>query len=488
MTLFSVPLGEWIPDQPDLENGTTEAKNCVPAAKGYVPLKTLTDYSLAADGTILEITAAKSAGGVVSLFAGDTTKLYKHNTATNALDNVSKSGNYSLATNDRWQFIQFGTKEIAVSGHTVNTQNFTLGTSSLFSDLAGAPRSKYIGVVRDFVVMGNIYESSTAHATRVRWSAIDDETGWTVGTNQSDFQNIPDAGHIQGIVGGENGTIFLERGIARMSYVGSPLIFQFDMTETGRGCAIPGSICNIGALSFYFSDDGFYAYSNTSGESQPIGAEKINRTMLADIDRSYDSKMTSAIDPLNQIAVWSYVSNDASGSTPDKLLIYNYAINRWSRAEVDCDMIAPFFDAGYTLEGMDTINASIDAHTISFDSDSLKGGTYFFGGSASNKVSTFNGAAMAATIETGEFAANKGKFSLVTQVQPNTEGGTVTAQISGRSRQQDAASFDSAQSLNAAGFCPVRNNSRFHKVRLNLSGAWTQAQSVEVEASAAGSR
>ena len=95
---------------------------------------------------------------------------------------------------------------------------------------------------------------------------------------------------------------------------------------------------------------------------------------------------------------------------------------------------------------------------------------------------------MAATIETGEFAANKGKFSLVTQVQPNTEGGTVTAQISGRSRQQDAASFDSAQSLNAAGFCPVRNNSRFHKVRLNLSGAWTQAQSVEVEASAAGSR
>ena len=98
------------------------------------------------------------------------------------------------------------------------------------------PVFDFIAVVRDQVWTANIDEGSGRVPFRTRWSAINNSTSWTVGTDQADFQDIPDAGAITGLVGGEYATILLEKAIARASYVGSPLIYQIDRVETSRGC------------------------------------------------------------------------------------------------------------------------------------------------------------------------------------------------------------------------------------------------------------
>ena len=129
--------------------------------------------------------------------------------------------------------------------------------------------------------------------------------------------------------------------------------------------------------------------------------------------------MSCAVDPQNQIVAWSYVSNsNTSGTTPDKLLMYNYAVGKWSIAEVSADLISPFYTAGYTLEGLDNLSATLEGLPAPLDSNLYKGGNFLFGGSLLNKIYAFTGQPLDATIETAELAINKGKHSLVTRTVP----------------------------------------------------------------------
>jgi len=483
-----IKFGEWLPDQPDLQNrGVTVATNVIPAANGYRSLDGFSAVSNAGTSTLRGVFAAKDASSNVALFAGDSGKLYQFNAGTSNLDDVSKVGGYTLADGEYWRFVQFGTSVIAAGGAGETPQSWTLGSSSAFADLAGSPpKADFIAVVRDQVWVANIDEGSGRVPYRTRWSAINDETGWTVGTDQSDFQDIPDAGAITGLVGGEYAVILLERGIAVAQYVGSPLIYQIDRVETARGCNYSGSVASIGKLVFYLSDDGFYAFDGL--QSSPIGAEKVNKWFFDDFNIAHKEKLTAAVDPTNQIVVWSYVSNSATSTTPDRLLIYNYAVGRWSIANVENDLVAPFFTAGYTLEALDNLASSIDALPASLDSALFKGGSFLFGGSLNNKIYSFSGAKLEGLIETSELSLSQGRHTVVTRTVPYFRKGSVTMQIGIRDRQDDAVVYDSGSALTDEGFCEHRQQGRFHRARMNLTGEWEFAQGLDIEGRPLGRR
>jgi len=484
-----ITLGEWLPDQPDTNNTVVTAENCIPAAQGYRSMNSFEAYSEEADSKILGIFAAKDAADNTKLFAGDAGKLYLHNTSTNALDDVSKSGTpaYDLTDDERWRFVQFGDTVIVAGGTGEELQKFQVGTDSAFSNLAGSPpKAEHIAVVRDFVWVGNIDEGSGRVPFRVRWSAFNDIDSWTSGTDQSDFQDIPDSGKVQGLVGGEYCTILMERAIYRATYTGLPLVFQFDKVESERGCAFSGSICNIGSLVFYCSDDGFYAFDGT--RSTPIGSEKVNDFFLADFDSNYAGRMTSSVDPLREVAMWSYTSVNSPSGQPDKILIYNYVLNRWSIANVEADLLAPFFSAGYNVDGLTSIQTLVDNLPQTVDSRFFKGGQYFFGGALDDKIYAFNGDPMDATIVTGELPISKGKHSIVTRVYPYYEGGSVTVQVGTRNTTNTAVSFSAASSENVDGFCPVRAQGRYHRVQLNLTNRWSTAQGIDFDGREIGRR
>jgi len=485
-----IQFGEWLPDQPDNQNaGVVTATNVIPAAAGYRSLPQFVELSNAADSKIRGIFAAKDNSGNVKLFAGDAAKLYEFNASTSNLDDVSKAGTpaYDLTGGERWRFVQFGDYVIAAGGTGEELQKWQLGTDTAWSNLAGSPpKADYIAVVRDFIWTANIDEGSGRVPYRTRWSGFNDIDSWTSGTAQSDFQDLPDSGAITGLVGGEYATILTERAIFRATYTGPPLIWQFDKVESQRGCDLPGSVCNIGGVVFYHSNDGFYMFDGQS--SQAIGAERVNKFFAEDHNASYKNNMSAAVDPLNQIAVWSYASNNSTTGQPDRLLIYNYVLNRWSLANVTADYIAPFFSAGYTMDALDNLSGTLDGLSSVLDSQLYRGGEFFFGGAVSGNLYTFTGDPLSATIETGEVPLQMGKHAIVTRVYPYFEGGTVTMEIGTRKNPTEAVTFTSAVSMNDDGFAPFRAQGRHHRARMNISGNWTVAQGIDIEAREIGRR
>ena len=490
-----IQFGEFLPDQSDFGNaGVTVANNVIPAAVGYESMQDISVLSNAADDKIVALFAAADDDSNVALYAADRTKIYKFNTANGDLDNISKSGNYSTATDDRPRFVQFG--ETVISTNFADPiQKITAAASGLFSDLsADAPKAKFIAVVRDFVMTGFTNDATDGNKPyRVRWCGIGDATSWAVsGTTQADFQDISDMGDITGLVGGEYATILMEKGIVRGSYIGSPLIFQFDKVETVRGCKVSGSVCNVGHSVFYLADDGFYMFDGE--RSRPIGAEKVNRFFLEDWNGAYAKNMSASADPLRQIIVWSYASTDSTDGSPDKLIIYNYALDKWSTSSIAVDIVAPVYTAGFTLEDLDTaFGSSIDLLPASLDGAVYRGGEFLFAASKDNKIQTFTGSVLSATVETGEFEIRTGFRSTVNNIIPyvtlrENASGAVTAQVASRSRQIDTFTFGTASSLNDSNLIPVRSNGRYHRVRLNLSGGWNKAQGIDVDAGVMGRR
>lgn len=487
-----INFGEWLPDQPELENtGVTVAENVIPMARGYRSMNGLASFSNAADSAIKGIFAGKDNTGVVTLFAGDAGKLYKYNSANNNLVDSSAGGGYSLGGSDRWRFVQFGDKVLAAGGTGTNLQKFQLGVDSAFANLAGSPpKADFLAVVRDQVWTASIDEGSGKIPFRTRWSAFNDETSWTVGTNQADFQDIfgGDSGAITGLVGGEFATILMERGIAVAQYVGTPLIYQIDLVETSRGCKFKNSVTNIGKTTFFISDDGFFSFDGRA--SNPIGSEKVNRWWMNDMNPSQGDKMSAAVDPINQIVCWLYVSNDSTDSEPDKIIIYHYVLGKWSVALVQAELIAPFFTAGLSIDALDNINTNIDAITGLLDGV-FTGGSFLFGGAKDSKIHAFNGDVLNANIETAEFALTKDRHTLVARTVPAFEvGGTgnVTVSIGFRDRQDSVVSFSTASALTDEGFCEHRVQARFHRFKMALTGNWQKAFAIDVEGRPLGRR
>lgn len=480
MALSRITFGEWTPDQPGITNGLQRAENVYSKQVGYGAIPTSVDYSAAADQALNSVVAAKTTVGGTLLFAGGDTKLFKLDPSDLSLDNVSKSGNYTTASDQRWKFTQFGNVLVAANG-TAKLQGFNVNSSSLFADLAAdAPTARYITVVRDFVVSGNIQSNNP---NRVQWSALGDESSWTTSaTTQADFQDIPDGGTVVGITGGEFGLVFMDRAIHRMSYVGSPLVFQFDNISRNLGCYEPNSIIQYGGTSFFLADDGFYACDGQN--IIPIGNEKVNRYFFDDVDQGILYKMSAAVDPTKKLIIWAYASQ--SSATADKLIIYNFQTQKWTSGTTHVDRIASTSTPSVNLEGMD-VYGNLDTILTSFDSRLWLGGRLQLAGVDGTKIVTFTGANATAYIETGDIEV-PGATSAITIAKPIVDDGSASMAINSRRLLNQAVTFGSQVAADAENRVSIRSVGRYHRLQLTPTGSWTSVVGTDIDLTGLGTR
>ena len=466
---------EWLPDQPANAGSLIDAKNVFPVSVGYSPFPNAIDFSGAASENLNSVYAAKF-GSEVVIFAGGASKLFKFNATTEALEDKSKSGGYTGTST--WNFALFGA-EVLATNHTAKVQRWTIGSSTAFADLAtAAPIAKFVTVVRDFVVCANI--GSTAN--KVQWSDINDATDWVSGTtSQSDFQIMPDGGNITGITGGEFGIVFLEKAIARMSYTGSPLFFQFDTISRGLGCIAGGSIAQYGGLSFFLSDDGFY---QTDGQSVTgIGNEKIDKYFFDDVLLESIDSMSSSADPKRKIVVWNYANNSGGRS----ILIYNWQLQRWSRASTAATVVGDIATAGTTLEGLGTLGyTDIDTMPASLDARLWVGGKFLFAGAEDTKIVTFTGSDYNSELITTDVEV--GYNSVVTLARPQIDNGSATIKIASRRELDDAVIFGDSSTTSAEGRADLRSAGRYHRLEVSPTGNWTTAMAVDIDVKPQGNR
>ena len=474
-----VQFTEWLPDQPDNSGGLNDALNVIPVSIGYQPFPNSVDFSEEASELLNAVFVAKW-GTEVVVFAGGASKLFKLNPDTFALDDVSQAGGYTSP--NVWNFVQFGRTVLATNGGNNFIQYWTMGISNVWADIATSPKPKQMAVVRDFVVVGNLLAGTLGQST-VQWSDINDETDWTPGaTSQSDSQVIADGGNVVAVSGGEFGLIFLEKSIQRMSYVGSPLFFQFDNISRGLGCLSGNSVCQYNNVTFFLSDDGFYSCDGTSVNS--IGNEKIDRWFFNDINLSLIDSMSSSINPTSNIAIWNY-ANNAGGRS---MLVYNWSLGKWSRVTTATTVLGNIATVGITLEGLTDILGYTDIDTMpaSLDARLWVGGKFLFAGATGAKISTFTGSNYNSQLITTDIEV--GYNSVVNLIRPQIDNGSADIAIASRRELDDSVIFSPTVITTSEGRANVRSGGRYHRVAVYPTGSWTTAMAIDVDIKPQGNR
>ena len=472
---ITVEFGPWEPDAA-LLNGqqAPEARNVIPAKRGYRPVQSVVAVTTAAlpervrevytskdlAGDI--ITAAATKNGIYMLEAGDWEQRH--------------SG--SVATDNRW-FVQYGSALYAIFG-TALLKQATPGTA--FAAVSGAPTGDILSIVRDFLVMGRVGGVGNA----IRWSGIDRPDDWpTPGTNtaqyiQSDQQVFPEGGRVMAIVGGIGGTdgvVFLERAIQRMTYVGTPYIFQFDPIDREYGLLAEKSPVVCGNVCCYLSSDGWRL--TNGAQVKNIGAERIDNWFWRECDSTRFGEVRGIHDPWNRLAVWSFPSQQAAAGKHDRLLIYSYLLDKWTYAVVDTECLYGDYARGLTLEDLDAYGDLDHLPWDSLDDAALKNGGRVLGAvTADHKLGSFSCPSLRAVVDTAEFG---GQRMMVHGFRPLVDCGNAQAMPIWRVLQKNQRKSGKFTSQQRDGVCYQHISCDYAAARVRIPEGedWHHALAVE---------
>ena len=488
---MQIPFGEWLPDQPEYLNpGANTANNVYFAAQSYKRFPSLVPYSSNNMGKDSRGAGSfRDNSNTVFNFVGTNTDIFQ-------LDGgsfTSRKGSLTGTNTDYWTFTQFGNYVIASNGVDA-PQYYLMGTSTNFANLSAigtagtVPIFRVSGVVRDFLVTGNHSNASN----KIQWSGINDITVWEAGNKQSDSQELPGSGgEIVHITSGEIGYIFRQNQIIRMDYVGGATVFRLSVISPNRGAVYGRTVCQDNRRVFFYADDGFFEINGDNVIA--IGAEKVNRFFDVDLNKAFSDRICAAVDPFNQLALWLYPSASNTGNTSgicDKVLIYNYATQKWSTADASASTIFSQFVGAYTVELMDLISQNLDQINIALDTDFWSGGQLLLGAIDNNyKAAIFSGTENQGTIETRELELFPGHRSSITNVRPIIDA-TSTVTVKSRERLADTPTESTSSTMVTSGDNPVRQSGRYFRIKVvTPSGSvWTHAQGVDINASRIGLR
>lgn len=514
-----IPFGPWRPDAAGINTQVCiEARNVLPSEVGYEPVprpvpNIVDDSMLDDDGstvltdddgsTILTDSVAGTAipsrcYGAVSFlkndrsaaqFAGTATKLYKSSSGQ-VWDDVTRAsgGDYATPAGERWRFVQWGAWIIATNYQDA-IQRFDTAAGTKFVALGGSPpRARYIAVVRDQVILGGI----NGNENRVGWCGTNNAEFWTFGSGQNcDYQDFPNGGPIMGIVGGTVGYVFQPMTVTRMvQQPGSATIYQFDEVQGAKGLSAPDSLVKVGDVAYYKSTDGFYKFNTVSGAQSQIGTSKWRQWVLDDIRAGTDLSILGAFDPEKPLILWAYISRSNTGTVPDKIIAYNWALDEATILDIPAEALASWVTLGVTLDTMNSFG-NMETLPYSLDSPFWKGGASLIGiFGEDHQLSTLSGDLMEAQWTTAD--GQLGKRMLIKATRPYVDTAEVEVSVHMRERDADPVNFTDSEfaGMEDTGLCGAWASGNIARARIWIpSGAvWTKMKGIETNPNPRGSR
>jgi hypothetical protein len=509
-----LPFGEWLPDQAAFGNpGNVTTQNCYPRTAGsYGPFPTAVPHSAPLPAQVCGSYGYRDPSATAYNFAATPTDLYLQTTGNpnySAVSGPSAPYNTELPPDGFWSMTSFG-KRIIATNYEDPIQTYLVDTDTAFSDLAAAaPRARYACVLRDFLLVGNTYDATDGDVPyRLWWPAIGDPLTWpTPGTNQaielqSDFQDLvqTDLGDITGITGGHisaaDGAIFCERGIYRVSYAGSPAIFDFAVAEGAAGTDAPLSIVerrlSTGAgvtiaVDYYLGSDGFYAFDGSS--SVPIGAQKVDRTFFNDLDVNFLGVVQGTYVPDLKLILWFYHGRQNNGHY-NKCLAFNWELQKWAPIDFTATPIdwvdgTTYSSEGFTLDELDP-KGTLDTLQFSLDSRAWTNSrqilSWFDTTHAQNYIT---GPSMRAVVETGEQQLFPGRRARIVSTRPIADSAVpVSIAVGTREMTRAPIGYQIAVPENILGDCPQRCTGRYARFQMIVpAGAnFNHLQGIDVTA------
>lgn len=479
-------FAEYAPDRANLDPNASDAiKNVVPNANGYGPLKGLSAYTDALAGVCKGAFLARSYAGEYNVFAGTATALYR--TVGTTWEDVTRTsgGAYNLASGHFWSFAQHQ-ETVCAANVNDDIQAYELDVDTDFSQLSSdAPLVRYIWVESGFLGGGQ----TAASPSIIYRSGYQTPSFWTAGQRGSTSQVLPDGDFVQGLVPNQQGGTLISETKSRqlLDRPGQQVGFSVNnVIEEKRGAVAANSIVASGSQIFFVARDGFYRLGQPSS---PIGAERINRTFLDDVDLDALDEIQGVVDPVRPMVWWCYKSNDnMSTDYKDKLLGYHWLLNRWCYAEVNIEWMLAVATPGYTLEEVESIlgYTSIEDIPFSLDSAVLRGGSPAFGAfGTDHKLSFFEGDALEATLETADIPhGGEGRRSYVNGFRLVGDVPDAYGQLGAKANFGTASpTWTTEQQMQSAtGIIHGRTDGRTVRFRTRIPAAttWNHVQGVEV--------
>lgn len=459
---FSYKFGTWAPDSPHLINpafppnmeeyfnggeiALSTAQNAIWTAKGYRPYLPPV-FGAALPAGCLGATWGYDTSGNLYAYAGTAHDLFILVGTT--WTNVSKlAGGYNSTG---WSFQVYG-QCVYATDYNDPIQSMLLGTNHVFADLDDtdpAPKAHVLGVMRDFLVAGNIFTSTNGATPHwIQWSAVSNPASWPIPDTQTAyaFQSgaqalYPEYGPVMAISDNESfGLIFQRTGIVRAEYTGGNTVFQFYTFQKKRGALGPNAVARVGNKYYFASPDGFFV--TDGGNTTPIGYQLVDNWFFANANAATLGNVCAAADTQNKLVYFAFQSK--TGSTLDSLLIYNYEEQRWTYCQQSMEFLA---------QGISSGNAYVP-----------------FAFSTSHAVGPFTGTPSSAILETMDLNFNTGGWSLINQVRSLSQG-TSNMRVGSRPSLGDTVAWTPYYSGNARdNVVGLRSAGVFHRVGVQLLG------------------
>lgn len=503
--VIDLPLTAWLPDSPDLSNpGLTTAKNVVPSLSlvqgqtTYQPFNRGQVFANSSTDTRPRgVAIGSDTLGNNRVFAGTATSLYRFSEAANNWTNVTRtSAAYGTTDKERWNFIRFG-NSIITTNNSDFPQYINLDNGSTFQDLTTLVKGRHIAQHRGFVLLADTWDELDGYVpNRIRWSALENPADWNFNAagTQADFQDVQDVGAINGIVVDEDIWLLCKNAIMRMHYVGTPWIYEFSTVTKGKGCAFSESIVEVDGVTYFLDNDGFYSFSK--GDLKPIGTGKVDNFFYSIFNSDFAERMTAVADPRKTLIYWTFASQAATDGKPDTVIIYNYMSGDWSLAQATVPYLYSAATLAWTIDRLTVVYGTISNMPAAWDSPLWAGGNAILWGlDDTGKVFTLTGSPLDATLETAELQLAKTQNArqdraTVLGTRPIFEdGGLARMSIGSRALSNARVDWSSPSAVNGeTGFAYHRNQNRYHRFRIELSGQWDRASMLQVDFVPAGGR
>jgi hypothetical protein len=450
---------------PDLDPTTAgvlkDVSNILPTTKGFKPVSSPASAGLSA------VSAAANSLAVIEkldatrrTFAGTASTLEE--AGASGWTDQSKVAGYNCGSDSRWSFAQFGNYTLAANiGDPIQ-----VSTASTFADISGSPQAAHIAVSDGFVMAANLSTNSDG------WhcSAYLDHTDWTEAVStQCTSGRLVGGGEITGLKKLGSGYVAFKKNATYLAtYVGAPVVFQWDEIPGDVGCPTGNAAVDIGDRIAFLGHDDFYIFDGA--RSIPIG-NGVREWVFQNADASYLHKTIATYNNVSGNVTWYFVSNSGSGN-PDTGLVFNVRSGKWGKFSQTIEAAANYYPAGQTIDGLDSDYATIDdLPEIPFDSP------YWFASTASAGIIktdhilyTLTGAPGTSSVTMNTFGDDQ-LFSTVTMVRPRflTAPATSTIDYSYDNEYGDSFTYKGTFNLRSGKY-DLMHSSRWHQVKFDFTG------------------
>lgn len=472
-------LAGWVPDADASQPGVIlDCQQLVPSLRGMKAAASAVNSSLPAlAGAALGSALCIKLDGTARVFAGTTSALYEAASTSWTDRTRATGGSYTASSERRWRFAQFGDTTIAVQ--KADWPQFS--TTGAFANIVTggtkyAPKARLVETAQGFVVLADVDDTGAGLGTTFadgpnRWwcSAQLDYTDWTpaVATQCTTGLLVDSPGRITALkrLGGSL-VAYKDTSMYLGSYVGAPVVWQWQLIPGEAGTATQEAVIDIGDAHLFIGRSDFYLFDG----SRPVSiGDGIREWFFANLNSAYREKTVSLHDKANANAYWFFCSGGSS--TPNACIVYNYRAKKWGRADISVETSVTYALGGETYAGMAYTYATLPAVTYDSSFWTGAGGLTMGVFNTSHVLQYLNGTPGTATLTTSDIGSD-GDYSTLRRVRPRYLTAPSAATMTPSYRDLAGAAYTTNATITQdAGKFDYLQSARWHRLALSTTGS-----------------